>query len=69
MSSNDQQPESARSWLTGLVVIVAVIVSYVGFASISIEWTLAVSSVIFVGLILFFWRVGVRKQRSGTKRR
>lgn len=69
MASNDQQPETARSWLTGLVVVVAVIVSYIGFASISIEWTLIISSTIFVCLILFLWRAGVRKQRGGTGRR
>jgi len=65
MSQYDQQPGSARAWLTGLVVIVAVIVSYVGFARISVEWTLAISSVIFVGLIIFLWRAGVRKERRG----
>lgn len=69
MSSNDHQPESARSWLTGLVVIVAIIVSYIGFASVSVEWTLAISTVIFVGLIIFLWRAGVRKQRRGGEGR
>lgn len=69
MSRNDHSPESARSWLTGLVVVVAVIVSYIGFASVSVEWTLAISSAVFVGLVLFLWRAGVRKQRRDSERR
>ena len=64
MSSNEHQPESARSWLTGLAVVIAVIVSYIGFASVSVEWTLVIASAVFLGLILFLWRTGVRKQRD-----
>ena len=69
MSSNSQKPETARSWLTGLAVVIAVIVSYVGFASVSVEWTLAIATLVFVGLVLFLWRTGVRKKRDGGSRR
>ena len=61
--------ESGRQWVTGLVVIVAVIVSFIGFAHISVIWTLVISSVIFVALVIFLWRAGVRKERSGGGRR
>lgn len=64
MSSNDHHRQSARSWLTGLIVIVAVIVSYIGFASVSVEWTLVIASIVFLALILFLWRTGVRKERD-----
>lgn len=56
--------QTGRQWLTGLIVIVAVVVSYVGFARVSVEWTLAVSSAVLAGLVLFLWRAGVRKERS-----
>lgn len=56
--------ENARQWLTGLVVIVAVVISYVGFARVSVEWTLIISSAVLVGLVLFLWRAGVRKERG-----
>lgn len=64
MIDSPPPPESARQWLTGLVVVVAVIVSFLGFARISVEWTLVISSVIFVGLIVFLWRAGIRKERN-----
>jgi len=56
--------ENARQWLTGLIVIVAVVVSYIGFARVSVGWTLIIATTIFVGLIIFLWRVG-RKKRTG----
>lgn len=63
MSNQDQHSDSARSWLSGLVVIIATIVAYVGFARVSVEWTLVISSVVLFGLVLFLWRAGVRKER------
>lgn len=47
-----------RHWLSGLAVMVATAVSFVGFAHISIGWTLAISSLILVGLIIFLWIAG-----------
>lgn len=58
----DHTPAS-RQWLSGLVVTVAIVVSYVGFARISVGWTLVLSTLILVGLLFFFWSVGRRKQR------
>jgi hypothetical protein len=69
MSNPNHNPETARSWLTGLIVIVAVVVSYVGFASVSVEWTLAIATMVFVSLVLFLWRTGVRKKRDGRSGR
>ncbi len=66
MSDRKKAKVSARSWIEGMIVIVAIIVSYIGFASISIKWTLVVSSLIFIFLILFLWRTGVRKKRDGS---
>lgn len=57
------------SWATVLAVVIAVAVSYVGFARVSVETTLLVASTIFVGLIVFLWRAGVRKKRDGGTRR
>jgi hypothetical protein len=56
----DKKPPSDnnRQWLSGMIVIVATIVSFVGFARISVGWTLAISSAIFVALAYFLWRVG-----------
>jgi hypothetical protein len=65
MSHHHPNAPSPSSWLTGLIVILAVIVSYMGFARVSVEWTLGIASVIFVGLIVFLWRAGVRKERNG----
>lgn len=60
----DQKPPEPRpaSWLTGLIVVLAVVVAYVGFARVSIFWTTAISTVIVVGLVIFLWREGSRKQ-------
>lgn len=68
MSQNDKSsPETTRQWLTGIAVIVAVIVSYIGFATISVGWTLAISSAILVGLVVFLGSVG-RKKRAERDR-
>lgn len=50
--------ESHRQWLTGLVVTVAIVVSFIGFAHLSVRWTLLVSTVIFVALVAFLWAAG-----------
>ena len=69
MSNNNKKPEAIRVWITGLVVIVAVIVSYIGFARVSVEWTLGIAICVFIGLVLFLWRAGIRKQRDGRSGR
>ncbi len=57
-----EPPREGREWVSGLVVVVAIIVSFVGFARVSVGWTLIISSVIFVGLVLFLWAAGGRKE-------
>lgn len=63
MPQNESRRESTRQWLTGLVVIVATIVSFFGFARLSFAWTLGVSLTTLVGLLAFFWWTGQRKRR------
>jgi hypothetical protein len=63
MSPTDQQMESSRGWLSGLIVVVATIVAFIGFARVSIGWTLAISTIILIGLIAFLWSAGGGKQR------
>jgi len=65
--SNPRQ--SGREWATGLAVLIATIISCVGFAHISYKWTLVISVTLLTGLVLFFWRVGVRKRRSRHRSR
>ncbi len=60
--------ESTRQWLAGLVVVVATIVAFVGFAFASLKWTLIVSSATLAFLIAFLWLVGFRKQRARRER-
>ena len=43
--------ESSRNWVSGLVVMVAIAVSFVGFARLSVGWTLAISTVVLIGLV------------------
>lgn len=57
-------PQSGREWVTGLAVLIATIVSCLGFAHISYQWTLVISLTLLTGLVLFFWRVGIRKRRG-----
>lgn len=54
-----------RRWLTGLVVIVATIVSFIGFARVSVGWTLAISTIVLIALVIFLWSAGGTKQRPG----
>ena len=69
MSSQEKPTETGRQWLPGLVVVVATIVSYVGFARVSVEWTLAISTAVLIGLVVFLWSVGHAKQRERRHRR
>lgn len=59
--------EATREWIAGLVVVAATVVAFVGFAHASLWWTIAISTLVWIGLILFLWSVG-RKQRSGRER-
>lgn len=68
MSQPERPSETAHRWWTGIIVIVATIISYVGFARLSVGWTLTIASVIFVGLVAFLWSVG-RKKRASRERR
>lgn len=60
--------QTAREWLTGVAVIVATIVSVIGFARLSLGWTLAVSLASLTILLLLFWRTGQRKRLGNRKR-
>ena len=68
MSQPGQHQETLREWLSGLVVMIATIVAFVGFAFASLTWTLIIASAILVSLILFLWSVGYRKQRARRQR-
>lgn len=54
--------DDPRQWLSALIVTVAIIVSFIGFAHVSVKWTLAISTAIFVSLIVFLWAVGGGKK-------
>ena len=69
MSHQENREKSPPSWLTVFVVVAAVAVSYVGFARVSVEWTLVIASAIFIALVLFLWRAGVRKERDNGRGR
>ncbi len=64
MPLTDAVSESKRDWVAGLIVTVATIVAFVGFAFASLKWTLIVSSLVLAFLILFLWSVGFRKERA-----
>ena len=64
MSQPGHYQETLREWLSGLIVVVATIVAFVGFAFASLTWTLIIASVVLASLILFLWSVGYRKQRA-----
>ena len=60
--------QTTRDWLSGLFVIIATIVAFVGFAHASFFWTLIISTLVLFGLLFFLWSVGVRKQRERAGR-
>ena len=63
MPPTNRQMESSRSWLSGLIVIVATVVAFIGFARVSVGWTIAVSTLVLIGLVAFLWSAGGGKQR------
>lgn len=65
MAEQFSNAPKGHGWISGLVVMVAVAVAYVGFARVSVGWTLLIATGILIGLVLFLWRVGARKQREG----
>ena len=65
MEQQSSNAPKGHGWISGLIVMVAVAVAYVGFARVSVGWTLLIASGILIGLVLFLWRAGVRKQRGG----
>lgn len=66
MTNEQPRKDVSRSWMAGLIVMVAVAVSYVGFARVSVTWTLVVATLILVALFTFLWVAGVRKQRRSS---
>lgn len=69
MTKRNQESQPGHSWLAGVIVMVAVVVSYFGFARVSVGWTLAISSLVLVALVAFLWSAGTRKQRRDGRRR
>jgi uncharacterized membrane protein len=69
MSPRNGPSETTRQWLTGLVVIVATVVAFIGFASASLWWTIAIASFVWAALIVFLYCAGVRKERAGREHR
>ncbi len=63
-----QPTETRREWLSGILVVLATIIAFVGFAFASLKWTLIISSLVLACLVLFLWSVGFRKQRSRRER-
>lgn len=51
-------PHQPRRWISGLIVMVATAVAFVGFANVSLAWTLAISTAILIGLVAFLWAAG-----------
>lgn len=64
MSRKIQPRETARDWLTGVIVMTAVAVSFIGFSTVSVKITILVSTAILVGLVAFFWVIGKRKRQE-----
>ena len=64
VSQPETSVESTRQWITGLVVMAAAVVAFVGFSRVSVGWTLAISTLILAGLVGFLWAAGRKKQRS-----
>lgn len=62
MARSRDHTTSTRQWLTGLVLMVAPIVSVVGFSHVSTGWTLGIASAVLIGLVSFFWVVGAGKR-------
>lgn len=60
---NSTPPRDTRQWIAGLVVVVATIVSFIGFARVSVGWTLAISTLVLIGLVVFLWAAGGGKER------
>lgn len=69
MSRSSSPHEGAREWVSGLVVIVATVVAFIGFARASLLWTIVISAMVWAGLIMFLWSVGAGKKRGRGKRR
>jgi len=69
MSRRDRPQETPGQWLAGVIVMVATAVSFVGFARVSLGWTLVISTAVLIGLILFLWSAGLKKQRADSSGR
>ncbi len=67
MSRRERPAETTRQWVTGLVVIVATIGCFFGFAHISFGWTVGISLTLLISLLVFFWTVGERKRKGPSR--
>jgi Flp pilus assembly protein protease CpaA len=61
MAKPPTKEPSGSNWMSGLIVMIAVAVAYVGFARVSVAWTLAIATVVVICLVLFLWRAGARE--------
>lgn len=59
-----RRSDANRAWLSGLAVMIAAAVAYAGFATVSVKWTIIVSTMILVGLVTFLWWAGGGKHGS-----
>jgi len=65
MSQDEKAGESALSVLAVAVPTVL----FIGFAFISLKWTIVAASVVLLGMLAFLWSVGIRKRRARRRER
>jgi hypothetical protein len=58
------QQGNGNHWVAGLIVMIATAVAFVGFARVSVGWTLLISTLVLFGMVAFLWAVGGGKERS-----
>jgi cell division protein FtsW (lipid II flippase) len=68
LSRQRPPPETPRELISTFVVIVATVVAFVGFARVSLGWTLAISTLVLIALLYFLYSVGIRKERERRTR-
>lgn len=70
MGNSRRPKETRRQWVTGVALMVATVISVVGFARISPALTMVIATASLVAILVFLWVVGKRKgDRTGTRER
>lgn len=54
---------NASNWI-GIASVWLTVASFVAAALVSFKWTLIVSALVVVAMVVFLWSVGVRKKRA-----